>query len=99
MKRFVLTRAAKVDLADIAHHIRSESPAAALRVVGELRKAIHRLAGSPHLGHLREDLADEPLRFWPVYSYLIIYDPQSRPIQVLRILHGARDVRALMDED
>jgi antitoxin ParD1/3/4/toxin ParE1/3/4 len=54
------------------------------------------LAQHPLLGHLREDLADEPLRFWPVYSYLIIYRAEKRPIQVVRVLHGARDVKRLL---
>ncbi len=48
------------------------------------------------MGHLREDLAEEPLRFWPVYSYLIIYRPDSRPLEIVRVLHGARDVRNLL---
>ena len=41
------------------------------------------------MGHWREDLIDEPLRFWPVYSYLIIYNPAAKPIEIARILHGA----------
>jgi toxin ParE1/3/4 len=44
------------------------------------------------------DLASEPLRFWPVYSYLIIYRPELRPLQVVRILHGSRDVRRILEE-
>lgn len=52
---------------------------------------MQRIAGTPGLGHLREDLADEPLRFYPVWSYLVIYR-LTDPIQVVRVLHGARDV-------
>ena len=48
------------------------------------------------MGHLREDLAREPLRFWPVYSYLIIYRPDSRSLEIVRVLHGARDVKNLL---
>lgn len=56
---------------------------------------MERLAEAPGLGHFREDLAPEPVRFWPVYSYLIVYLPDSDPLQVLRVLHGARDVAAI----
>ena len=35
-------------------------------------------------------------RFWAAYSYLIIYDPASRPIEVVPILSGYRDVAALL---
>lgn len=58
-----------------------------------------KLAGMPEMGHVREDLAQASLRFWPVYSYLIVYLPESRPLQILRVLHGARDVRSLLEED
>jgi antitoxin ParD1/3/4/toxin ParE1/3/4 len=51
------------------------------------------------MGHLREDLTDEPVRFWSVYSYVIVYDPETQPLQILRILHGARDVRRVLDEE
>ena len=34
------------------------------------------------MGHLRQDLADEPLRFWAVYSYLIIYREDSDPLEM-----------------
>jgi plasmid stabilization system protein ParE len=43
---------------------------------------MRKLAEYPGMGHLREDLADEPLRFWPLYSYLIIYRAAARPIEI-----------------
>ena len=54
------------------------------------------LADNPGLGHLRRDLTTKPVRFWPVYSYLVIYDPDARPLEVVRILNGYRDVAALL---
>ena len=38
----------------------------------------------------------EPVRFWSVYSYLIVYKPDSKPLKVIRVLHGARDVGAVL---
>ena len=96
MSRFLLTPTAKEDLQEIADFIRQDSPDAAKRVVRKLRESMVQLAGTPWMGHLREDLTDEPIRFWPVYSYLIIYRPETRPLQVLRVLHGARDVRTIL---
>lgn len=98
MGRYVLTAAARADLSEIAEFIRQDSPDAAKRVVESLREAMARLAGLPEMGHIREDLARVSLRFWPVYSYLIIYRPESRPLQILRILHSARDVRSLLED-
>jgi plasmid stabilization system protein ParE len=57
---------------------------------------MRRLAEMPELGHFREDLADEPLRFWPVHSYLIIYRPDRKPLEVVRVLSGYRDIAELL---
>lgn len=53
------------------------------------------LGGNPE-GHLREDLADPPVRFWPVGAYLPIYDPTSEPLTVIRVLHGARNLAEML---
>jgi plasmid stabilization system protein ParE len=97
-RRFVLTAAAEADLAEISDFIRQDSPEAARRVRSELRTAMRRLAAMPGMGHIREDLAGESLRFWSVYAYLIIYRPDTDPLLV-RVLQGARDVRAILDQE
>lgn len=98
MSRFVLTKAARADLDEIFDHIARDNPDAAGRVLGKLRQAMQLLARSPEIGHYRRDLASEPVRFWSVYSYLVIYRPEARPIQIVRVLHGSRDVRAILEE-
>ncbi len=97
MTRFVLTPAARADLAEISDYISKDNPDAANRVLDELRAAMRKLAEMPEIGHFRRDLASEPLRFWPVYSYLIIYRPEARPLQVVRVLHGSRDVQRTLE--
>ena len=98
-RRYTFSPAARIDLAEIADFIRRDSPDASRRVVKSLREAVEKLAKAPGLGHVREDLAQRSLRFWPVYSYLIIYRAESRPLEVVRILHGARDVRRILKDD
>ena len=53
-------------------------------------------AKTPGIGHTREDLTDRPLEFWNVYSYLVVYDPHTRPLTIIAVLHGARDVEKLL---
>jgi len=55
------------------------------------------LGKQPGVGHVREDLPGRPVKFWPVYSYLIVYDPETEPIQILRVLHGMRDVEEILN--
>jgi plasmid stabilization system protein ParE len=98
MARFVLTPAARADLAEISDYISKDNPDAANRVLDELRAAMRKLAEMPEMGHSRRDLASESLRFWPLYSYLIIYRPEARPLQVVRVLHGSRDVHRILEE-
>lgn len=98
MTRYTLTPAARADLQEIDDYLRGKSSAAARLVRSKLREAMRRLSQRPGLGHLRDDLAAEPVRFWRVYSYLIVYRDEIRPIQVLRVLHGARDVRQILTE-
>ena len=66
------------------------------RILAEVRDAIDRLIDSPTLGHFRPDLTDRPLRFYRVYSILLIYDPASSPLYVARVYHGAQDVKRRM---
>src|SRR5207247_6881512 len=92
MARFILTRPAADDVREIVNYIRERSPQAATRVRGELRAAMNKLAEFPGIGHWREDLTDEPIRFWCVYSYLIAYRPETKPLEIIRVVHGARDL-------
>lgn len=98
MGQFVLSDPAKADVRDIVAYIQKRSPDAAKRVRRELRGEMRRLADFPKMGHLRQDLADEPLRFWSVYSYLIVYRPDATPLEIVRVLHGARDVGHHLNE-
>ena len=46
------------------------------------------------MGHHREDLADARHRFWTVYSYIIAYRDQTKPLEIIAIVHGARQLEA-----
>lgn len=98
MADFVLTPAAEGDIVGILDYIEQDNPSAAIRVREALLDAMRLLAEHPGIGHTRADLADEVVRFWPVFSYLVIYRPDTHPIQIVRVLHGKRDVRRLLEE-
>lgn len=50
----------------------------------------------PRIGHTRVDLTDQPLKFWAVFSYLGVYDDESRPLRIVAVLHGVRDVEQFL---
>jgi plasmid stabilization system protein ParE len=50
------------------------------------------------MGHKRQDLTNRPVKFWRIFSYLVVYDPTSVPLTVIAVLHGARDVEHILKE-
>ena len=95
--RYILAPEAALDLVQIWRYIkRKASPGMADRVESVIREKIIFLAGTPGSGHWRKDLTDEPVKFFSVYSYLIVYRPESSPLQVVAILHGRREVEQLL---
>ena len=94
MKRFVLTPKAKAQLEEILLDLAADSPDVAERLRLELQRAFRRLASSPGLGHYHDELLDRRYRFWNFYSYVIVYGWRKRPIQVIAVIHGKRDLAA-----
>ena len=98
MNRFVLTEPAKRDLDQIKSFLLEKAgPTITRRVLKDIRAALKLLGKEPGAGHIREDLTGRPVKFWPVYSYMIVYDPETSPIQILRILHGMRDIEEILN--
>ena len=78
--------------------------ATARRFVGNLQKTLAALRQQPDLGSPRSfgDPRLEGIRVWPVRGfrrYLVFYIPTNDAIEVVRLLHGARDVAGLLGID
>jgi plasmid stabilization system protein ParE len=99
MTRYVLAPEAAADLVQIWKYLRREAgDAAADRIESEILSRFVYLAEHPGLGHFRRDLTSEPVRFFSIYSWLIVYRPQTKPLQVISILHGRRDLSELLSK-
>lgn len=96
MKQYLLAPEVHRDLGNIWLHIAEDNPDAADRVMDALSAAFAKLAQMPNMGHHRLDLASEALRFWPVFNYLIVYRPDTDPLEIVRVVSGYRDVAALL---
>ena len=94
--RFIFTEEAEIQLLEILDYLADESESAAVRVRDAICDAVKKIAENPGIGHTREDLTDRALKFWSVYSYLVVYDPESRPLTVVAVLHGARDIGEML---
>jgi plasmid stabilization system protein ParE len=92
MPAYVLSPDALQDLQDIWDFIASDSVRAADKLEDQFFDAFERLARRPRMGHTRSDLTHRDMRFWPVGSYLIVYRSIPTALQIVAVLHGARDV-------
>lgn len=92
MARPRFTTDASSDLEAIIRYLDAHNPDAAIRMVDHLESVCWQLARDPGIGQPRPDLATN-LRFFPVSNYLIFYRESSEGIDVIRVIHGARDYR------
>ncbi len=96
MSDYVLGLDAEQDLDNLWGYIAADSLEAAERMTARLFDAFEALARNPGMGHKREDLTPLPVLFWPVGNYLVIYRAASRPIEIVAIVHGKRDIPAFL---
>ena len=92
MNGYVLSTGAYLDLDDIWEYIAEDSIAQADRWIAKLFDAFETLVCNPGIGHRREDLTEYPVLFWPVGSYLVIYQSSRLPMEVVGVTHGSRDI-------
>jgi plasmid stabilization system protein ParE len=94
MRRYILAPEAALDLVEIWRYLKKKANVEiAERVEGAIRDKVVFLASTPGAGHWRRDLTDEP-----VNSYLIVYRAETKPLQVVAILHGSRDVESVLSK-
>ncbi len=86
------------DLIDIGDFIAKDSRANARRFVGKLIEQCKRIGNAP-LGYAgREDLAPG-LRMAAFGSYVIFFRVIDSTVRIERVLHGARNLPAILESD
>ena len=95
MARLTITAHARADLHEIHSHIAKDKPEAARRFVQRLRSKARQLAETPGMGRSRADLRPDLFSF-PVGQYILFYREQSGGIVLVRVIHGSRDLPALL---
>ena len=100
MSRYLLTEIAEDELEEILVFIAErDGKGRAEHVLGHFLDAFENLASSPGIGHHKRQLTGRTLRWWPVFRFLILYDPEAEPLTVLRVLHGARDLHRIFSRE
>lgn len=96
MARLTITESARADLQEIHSYIAKDNPEAARRFIKRLRDKARQLSETPGMGRSRtEDLRPNLFSF-PVGSYVLFYREQPGGIVLVRVIHGSRDLPALL---
>lgn len=86
------------DLAEIWTYIADDSPDRADTFADMVESKFQTLARHPSIGRHRPELGAN-LRSFVIGHYVIFYSPVSDGIEIVRVLHGARDIESIFQED
>jgi len=82
------------DLLEIWQYIADENEAAADKLLTEIDTASKMLAQNPKAGRERPELVPRLLSF-PVGRYILFYRPTDDGVEIVRVLHGSRDIDSI----
>ena len=97
MSGYIFSSEAEADFDSILEYIAADSLQSAIDVHTRFLEIFRLLAENPEVGHYREDLTSRAVRFFPVYSFMVVYVSGSRPVEIARILGAAQDVKSILD--
>lgn len=98
MARVTRRPLAAADILDIWDHIAEDSIEQADRWVDKLDEKFRLIATQPLMGRARNELAAHVCSF-PFGRYVIFYEPIEDGIDIVRVLHSARDIDAVFGDD
>jgi antitoxin ParD1/3/4/toxin ParE1/3/4 len=87
---------AQHDLFEIWKRIAGDSVALAGRIESEFYELFASLGRMPGQGHRRKDLTSRPVLFFPLYSFLVVYQPDVLPIRIMAVLRGRRNLKSYL---
>jgi len=97
MTGYRITPTAERDLREILRYVAEQDGLdRALHVHEKFLDAFALLGSSPGAGRVREDLTGTTVRWWTVFKFVVIYEAERSPVEILRVLHGMRDLGALL---
>ncbi len=96
MPGYIFSNEAETDFDSILEYIAEDSIQSAINVHSRFLEIFQLLAENPEVGHYREDLTSRAVRFFPVYSYMVVYVSGSKPVEIARILRATQDVESIL---
>src|SRR5262245_1023764 len=97
MSDYHISPQADEDLIDIWSFIALDSLDAADSLLDGFVEKFELIAENPQAGRARPELARN-LRSFPAGRYVIFYRPQPDAVEIIRVLHTARDIHAIITD-
>lgn len=89
---------AEEDFTEIVSYVAADNPNAANVLATKIEKNLELLSDNPKLGRIprEEEIRNLGYRYLIVQNYIIFYKTEERTIIIHRILHSARNYKALL---
>ncbi|MGH9901325.1 MAG: type II toxin-antitoxin system RelE/ParE family toxin [Pyrinomonadaceae bacterium] len=87
---------AEEDLKEIWLYVARHNPEAANKLIKEITRKFIILRDHPHMGREQDKLLVN-LRSFVIKGYLIFYQPFDAGVEILRVLHGSRDIESIFE--
>lgn len=92
------------DLINLATYIAANNMDVSDKFLAAAEDTFKQLAQTPKMGRVREfdnpnlaDVRQQPIKGFR--NYLVFYRIRDGDVEILRVLHGRRDIDAILDED
>jgi toxin ParE1/3/4 len=104
VRKLVIRPEAAADLDAQALFIAADNVEAGLRLYASADRAFRRILQLPRIGAVREFASGrlQGLRVWPIPDFpnhLVFYRVTGAVVEVVRVLHAARDIPGALEEE
>lgn len=96
MSKYRVSPQAEGDLIEMWQYISSDGVEAANSLLDSFTEKFELIAEYPKVGRARPELGRN-LRSFPAGRYVIFYRPKSDAVEIVRVLHSARDIDAIFN--
>lgn len=95
---YAVSLQAQDDLFEIWSRIARDSIELADRIDSDFRELFASLGRMPRMGHTRKDLTKRPVLFITLHSFVVVYQPEVKPIPIMAVLRGQRNLKRILKE-
>lgn len=98
MLEYIFSPSAQRDLHEAQTYLLQYSLQAADAFDHAVVEACEMLVEFPNAGRTRKEFAAPPAKFWVIGEYVIAYRITARQLQIIAILHAARDIPSILSD-